>query len=61
MTRTFDEGVDSTYTFNIKTFAVVNSETNATSIRFLAGTYLYVEFARDIPPRFNRLGIIRCF
>ena len=48
MTRTFDEGVDSTYTFNIKTFAVVNSETNATSIRFLAGTYLYVEFASEI-------------
>ena len=32
-----------------------------TSIRFLAGSYIYVEFARDLSPRFNRLGIIRCY
>ena len=62
MTRTFDEvGLDSTYTFNIITTGLVNSETNKTEVRFMAGSYLYVEFARDIPPRFNRKGIIRCF
>ena len=62
MSTNFDQGgLDSTYIFNIKTVAKLNLTTNLSSIRFLAGSYLYVEFARDIPPRFNRLGIIRCF
>ena len=39
----------------------LNTTTNTESIRFLAGSYLYVEFARDISPRFNKLGIIRCY
>ena len=65
LAKTFDlVGQDSTYTFNVKVAA--KSETSATNvtkttIRFKAGSYFYVEFARDISPRFNRLGIIRCY
>ena len=50
MTKTFDlPGQDSTYTFNIK----VAAKAEADEIIFKAGSYLYIEFARDISPRLN--------
>lgn len=30
-------------------------------MRYLAGSHMYIEFARDLAPRFNKLGIIRCY
>ena len=42
--------------------SVVDSNGRVTiSVRFPSGSYFYVEFARDIPPRFNKLGVIRCY
>ena len=56
MTTTFDQtGQDSIYSFNVKTYE------NDQGISFAAGSYFYVEFARDISPRFNKLGVIRCY
>ena len=65
MTKTFDiAGQDSVYNFNVKTQALSTTSATGvttTSIRFKAGSYFYVEFARDISPRFNKMGIIRCY
>ena len=65
MAKTFDiAGQDSVYTFNIKTQVLTTTSTTGVvtnTTRFKAGSYFYVEFARDISPRFNQMGIIRCY
>ena len=58
------KGQDATYLINIKTVVKkveVEYGVWEDRIRFISGSIIYLEFARDLSPRLNKLGLIRCY
>ena len=58
------KGQDATYLINIKTVVKeveVEYGVWEDRIRFISGSVIYLEFPRDLSPRLNKLGLIRCY